>query len=94
MLEGVYRVSLWDSYNVAHPPISKTYAPDAIPPLHESAGILCALRCVEFTPDRARDRVTQSSCCKEHFMLDFIMLALGLGFFALSVGYAYACDRL
>lgn len=27
-------------------------------------------------------------------MLDVIMLALGLGFFALSVGYAYACDRL
>jgi hypothetical protein len=38
--------------------------------------------------------VTQSLCCKEHSMLDFIMLALGLGFFALSVGYAYACDRL
>jgi len=27
-------------------------------------------------------------------MLDVIMLALGLGFFVLSVGYAYACDRL
>jgi hypothetical protein len=27
-------------------------------------------------------------------MLDIIMLAIGLGFFALSVGYAYACDRL
>jgi hypothetical protein len=27
-------------------------------------------------------------------MLDLILLALGLGFFALSVGYAYACDRL
>jgi len=27
-------------------------------------------------------------------MLDLIMLALGLGFFVLSVGYAYACDRL
>jgi hypothetical protein len=26
--------------------------------------------------------------------LDLILLALGLGFFALSVGYAYACDRL
>lgn len=34
------------------------------------------------------------SCRKEHPMLDFIMLALGLGFFILSVGYAYACDRL
>jgi hypothetical protein len=27
-------------------------------------------------------------------MTDIIMLAIGLGFFALSVGYAYACDRL
>ena len=31
---------------------------------------------------------------REPYMLDFIMLALGLGFFALSIGYAYACDRL
>jgi len=27
-------------------------------------------------------------------MLDVIMLAIGLGFFALSVGYAMACDQL
>jgi hypothetical protein len=27
-------------------------------------------------------------------MLDLIMLAIGLGFFALSVAYACACDRL
>ena len=27
-------------------------------------------------------------------MMDLIMLAIGLGFFALSVGYCYACDRL
>ena len=27
-------------------------------------------------------------------MLDLIMLAIGLAFFALSVGYTYACDRL
>jgi len=27
-------------------------------------------------------------------MLDFIMLAIGLVFFALSVGYTIACDRL
>jgi hypothetical protein len=31
---------------------------------------------------------------QEHQMLDLIMLALGLGFFALSVGYTIACDRL
>jgi len=27
-------------------------------------------------------------------MLDIVMLALGAGFFAASVGYAYACERL
>jgi len=27
-------------------------------------------------------------------MLDLVMLAVGLGFFALSVGYTIACDRL
>jgi hypothetical protein len=27
-------------------------------------------------------------------MLDVILLALGLGFFVLSIGYAVACDRL
>ena len=31
---------------------------------------------------------------QERHMLDLIMLAIGLGFFALSVGYAYACERL
>jgi hypothetical protein len=27
-------------------------------------------------------------------MMDVILLAIGLGFFAVSVGYAYACERL
>jgi hypothetical protein len=27
-------------------------------------------------------------------MLDVFMLAIGLGFFALSVAYVYACERL
>jgi hypothetical protein len=31
---------------------------------------------------------------QEHQMLDLIMLVIGLGFFALSVGYTIACDRL
>ena len=31
---------------------------------------------------------------QEHPMLDIVMLALGFGFFAASIGYAYACERL
>jgi hypothetical protein len=28
------------------------------------------------------------------FMLDIVMLALGLGFFVAAIGYTYACERL
>jgi hypothetical protein len=31
---------------------------------------------------------------REHPMLDIMMIAIALGFFALSVGYTIACDRL
>lgn len=31
---------------------------------------------------------------EESPMFDLILLALSLGFFALTVGYAYACERL
>jgi hypothetical protein len=31
---------------------------------------------------------------REQSMFDFILLAMGLGFFALAIGYAYACERL
>jgi len=31
---------------------------------------------------------------KEHLMLDVVMLAFGLGFFLVAVGYAHACERL
>jgi hypothetical protein len=31
---------------------------------------------------------------RDRTMLDVIMLAIGLGFFALALSYTYACDRL
>jgi hypothetical protein len=34
------------------------------------------------------------SFTEERLMLDLILLAVGLGFFALSIAYTYACDRL
>jgi hypothetical protein len=49
--------------------------------------------CDPALPANARCRV-RNKRGKEHLMLDFVMLALGLGFFALSIGYAYACERL
>jgi hypothetical protein len=39
----------------------------------------------------ARD-VTRAD--QEHIMLDILMLALAAGFFALAIGYTYACERL
>ena len=36
-------------------------------------------------------RLPQARSCP---MLDIAMLALGLAFFALSIGYAHICDRL
>jgi hypothetical protein len=47
-------------------------------------------------PERANGIQCPGACVcrKEHPMTDFIMLAIGLGFFALSVGYTVACDRL
>ena len=31
---------------------------------------------------------------KEHPMMDILMLALAFAFFALALGYTYACERL
>jgi len=39
-------------------------------------------------------RLPSPSAHQEFSMLDIVMLALGVGFFVLSVGYAYACERL
>jgi hypothetical protein len=35
-----------------------------------------------------------SSICKEQAMIDAALIALGLSFFALSIGYAIFCDRV
>jgi hypothetical protein len=37
---------------------------------------------------------TKPAPFEESSMLDVVMVALALGFFAVTVGYAYACDRL
>jgi len=47
---------------------------------------------------RRSSRAGPASACrfrrKEHLVLDIAMLALGLIFFAATIAYAYACDRL
>jgi hypothetical protein len=47
------------------------------------------------TPSRKRVEVARGNKRdKEHLMWDVVMLALGLGFFVLAIGYTYACERL
>ncbi len=60
--------------------ISKTYAP---------GGTSATERKRERPLGRPADHDAQ-----EHLMLDIVMLALGLGFFVVAVGYTYACERL
>ena len=45
-------------------------------------------------PTSAMAIVTMTMRNKEQSMLDILMLAFGLGFFALAIGYTYACERL
>jgi hypothetical protein len=42
----------------------------------------------------AQSLPTQIGATRSIFMWDVVMLALGLGFFAVAIGYAYACERL
>jgi hypothetical protein len=65
----------------------------------ESGGPDPNVKAVSF---RLIDRTSWRKACdvclathrKEQSMLDVILLAVGLGFFALSIVYVYACDRL
>jgi hypothetical protein len=45
-------------------------------------------------PAAALDARVKLAPFEESSMLDVVMVALALGFFAVTVGYAYACDRL
>jgi hypothetical protein len=58
------------------------------PGLHDRVLIHCN------PPSRYALTDTRNGRDKELFMLDVVMLALGLGFFAVGIGYAYACERL
>jgi len=45
-------------------------------------------------PERGPSFGPADHTAQEHLMLDVVMLVLGLGLFALGIGYAYACERL
>jgi hypothetical protein len=45
-------------------------------------------------PHRQTRMIDAKSFARSKQMLDVIMVALGFAFFAVSVGYTIACDRL
>jgi hypothetical protein len=46
-------------------------------------------------PTANREIVAQGrSATRSISMMDILMLALAFGFFALAIGYTYACERL
>ena len=56
-------------------------------------------KCVSFLS--ASSAGSPRKCCSRYRdatrsnpMMDILMLALGFGFFALAIGYTYACERL
>ena len=62
----------------------------ASPDHDRSIGISSQWICESSCPDVARHiRANQ-----EQTLLDILMLALAAGFFALAIGYTYACERL
>ena len=66
--------------------------------LQRPLAFLCANRPLSVAPlvyaDTRRERLRLGTFLNGATMLDFILLALGLGFFALSIAYAFGCDRL
>jgi hypothetical protein len=88
--------SIWNLYKDAAPLDSKSYATSGT----SSAvlrGVIARLNNVDdgFPVGRATSCPEYFAPHQEHTeMMDVIMLAIGLGFFALSVGYCHACDRL
>jgi hypothetical protein len=86
---------IWNLYETALAPVSISYgAVGKYPPpaTAERARIL-----IRIEVSRGAGRLTARRdvhIARSNPMLDVILLAVGLGFFALSVAYAFACDRL
>ena len=59
-----------------------------------AAGLAAGPVLIHRNPSSAVTRNKCTASDQEHPMLDIVMLALGLGFFVVAVGYTYACERL
>jgi hypothetical protein len=66
-------------------------------PLSNSYADECHLNGTGFHGDHASPspgRIWRLCAKREFAMLDIVMVTIALAFFALSVGYAFACDEL
>jgi hypothetical protein len=52
------------------------------------------LRLLDLSQDCALPDATWGNSIRRVPMMDAIMMAIAFAFFALSIAYAYACDRL
>ena len=89
--------NLWFLYKDAAASVSKTYAPNGTYALHKSRRGRCLAELTQVNAAPSRQIILPrlpALRIKEHVMMDVIMLAIGFGLFAVSVGYTIACDRL
>jgi hypothetical protein len=94
------RFPLWNLYEAGHAPISIFYG--------RIGKYAAAWRSGTFALDRAQSDMPWPVDCNRNLyvhtpardversklMLDVILLAVGLGFFVLSIAYVYGCERL
>jgi hypothetical protein len=68
-------------------------APDALTETGEAVSVIALIH--RKSPRRhSAHAVRLDGAIRSIPMLDILMLALGLGFVALAIGYTYACERL
>jgi hypothetical protein len=90
-LRQCHRRSLWSFYNAALASLSNSYA------ICDRYDAQSEQKCARV--DTSQSRAMQSLICCTQFTarsihMDVILVAVALGFFALSIGYTIACDRL
>jgi len=91
---AIPRRPLWDSYKDAAGAVSKTYGASGRYSATKSRNGCFAAPSSPIYRNAPTAFGAANVCRKELPMMDVLMLAMGLAFFALSVGYTVACDRL
>jgi hypothetical protein len=88
------RTALWNSYNFLPPHVSNSYAlGDTYSRVN--GGAYCANLIHIMTARRRRaSAVALGIFIRRAPMMDAVMMAIAFVFFALSIAYCYACDRL